>query len=136
MASRSEAQKLRRERERRERRQRGYLLREKRKASRAGTNRTISGDSNRRVHAQNVTHLEHGQTDGSLYRETAWRNGSEYVCLVCRFVSGSPAMHETHAATAHFGCEIEVKWRGEPRYYEGAGLVPDFRRGFNVWRTD
>lgn len=132
MTSRSEAQRLRRERERQERRRLAYALREKRKASRAGTNGGVSEPSRPSNRAQKVAHLTQGQIEGSLYRETAWRNGSEYVCLVCRFVSNSPAMHEVHTATAHLGCEIEATFNGE-RYYEGAGLLIDWRPGFNVW---
>lgn len=85
------------------------------------------------IRAQKAESIEHGQTDGSLYRETCWQNGSEYVCLICRWVSRTPAAHEVHTATAHLGCGIPVTWL-EERYYDGAALVPDFRSGVNVWR--
>ena len=88
----------------------------------------------RPIRAQRVGTNEGGQKEGALYRETAWRNGSEYVCLVCRAVSHSPAQHEIHVATEHLGCGISVKWLEPLRHYEGAGLVIDLQPGFNVWK--
>jgi len=38
------------------------------------------------------------------------------------------------AAGVRLNSDIETRWFGEPRYYEGAGLVVDLSHGFNVWK--
>ena len=88
------------------------------------------GPSGRRARAQKVPDLVRGQTA----QTESWRNGSESICLVCRRITDNPAAHEVHMAVDHLGCSIETRWFGEPRYYEGAGLVVDLSHGFNVWK--
>lgn len=132
--NRSEAQRMRREREREERRRAAYRLRENRKASRAETNGAVLGPSESRGRAQNSVYLVRGQTLDTTIASLGWKYGSEMVCLLCRRVSGTPSGHQAHFRLAHLDCGVESKMRGD-RYYEGQGLVADIRPGqINAWR--
>lgn len=134
MASRSEAQRLRRQREKAEARRIAYRVRENRKASRAETNAGVLSATTTPNRAQSAGHLVRGQTGSAMYRETCWKNGPEYVCLICRRISLSPSDHEVHTATEHLACSIPVIRLGDDRFYGGLGLVLHGGRGFNVWK--